>query len=71
MWKKIAMHKAASMLVKLVSKHGEEAVRREHHVKGSRSRVRKLIFMGKERKRDKQRRNGDVRANHHGSLRES
>ena len=65
------MHEAAGMSVKLVSKHGEEAVTREHHVEGSRSWVRELIFLGKEYEREKHRRSRDVWANHHGSLRES
>ena len=48
-----AMHRVAGMSVKLVSKHGEEVVKRKHHVEGSRSRVKELISMGKERERNK------------------
>ena len=36
----LVMHEVAGMSVQLVSKHGEEAVRRKHHVEGSRSWVR-------------------------------
>ena len=46
-----AMHRAVGMSVKLVSKPREEAVRGRHHVEGSRSQVKELISMGKERER--------------------
>ena len=66
-----AMHKATGMSVKLVSKHGEEAVRRKHHVEGSRLQVKELISMGKERERTSRKEVEMGWANHHRGLREN
>ena len=65
------MHEAVGRLAKLVSKPGEEAVRRRHHVEGSRSRVKELISMGKERERTSRKEVEMGWANHHGGLREN
>ena len=66
-----AMHEAVGRLAKLVRKPGEEAVRRRHHVEGSRSRVKELMSMGKERERKSRKEVEMGWANHHRGLREN